>query len=262
MGDNPSGRCARSIRSDAAWRGTVPGTVANFAAPPPLVGGLRHPAGTVLSTNPYVAEVQNWIETGEATPEAWRTGNHPTGQAITKGPGGTDAAVATRATTPLGPGQVINTTGQPGGPTIGGGSTYAHAGDETSGTADVGLANTDLETGNAAQANLGKIGPLVDLYNSVIAPETTVGGKAATTVKEKLANYFGLPLDRFYDPAAAKALIKTQLLSFVGGLRDAAELPLPRRAIDLIVNQIPDPSVDPADSCFHELGESASAGAG
>ena len=107
------------------------------------------------------------------------------------------------------------------------------------------MANTDLETGNAAQANLGKIGPLVDLYNSVIAPETTVGGKVATTVKEKLANYFGLPLDRFDDPAAAKALIKTQLLSFVGGLRDAAGLPLPRGAIDLIVNQIPDPSVDP-----------------
>ena len=79
----------------------------------------------------------------------------------------------------------------------------------------------------------------------MIAPETTVGGKVATTVKEKLANYFGLPLDRFDDPAAAKALIKTQLLSFVGGLRDAAGLPLPRGAIDLIVNQIPDPSVDP-----------------
>ena len=162
------------------------------------------------------------------------------------GAGNTPGAIRTRATTPLSPGQIINTTGQPGGPTIGGGSADAEAGDRAAGTADVGLANSDLETGNAAQPNLAKIDPLVDLYKTVVAPGTTdVNGKIATTVKEKLANYFQVPLERFDDPAAAKALIRSQLLTFVGGLRDSAGTPFSPRQTQLIIDQIPDPNADP-----------------
>lgn len=225
---------------------SVAGTVTSLSQPPSATPG---PGGRISRIDesgftPEQKYIANEVLNGRMSPAALQTATDVF-QTPLVGAGNTPSAVRTRSTTPLGPGQIINTSGQPGGPTIGGGSTYAHAGDEASGTSDVNLANTDLETGNAAQANLGKIGPLVDLYKSVIAPEATVGGKVATTVKEKLANYFQVPLDRFDDPAAAKAQIRTQLLSFVGGLRDAAGLPLPRGAIDLIVSQIPDPSVDP-----------------
>ena len=225
---------------------SVAGTVTSLAVPPTV----RGPGGrlaTIPDESGYTPEQKYLLN--EAI--NGRLGSDALGKDVDTfstplvGAGGTPGAIRTRATTPLGPGQQFDVTGQPGGPTMGGGSTYAHAGDEASGTADIALANTDLETGNAAAANLGKIDPILDLYKTVIAPEATVGGKLSQTVKEKLAAQFNVPLERFDDPAAAKALIRTQLLSFVGGLRDSAGNPLPRGAIDLITNQIPDPSVDP-----------------
>ena len=225
---------------------SVAGTVTSLSQPPSATPG---PGGRISRIDesgftPEQKYIANEVLNGRMSPAALQTATDVF-QTPLVGAGATPSAVRTRATTPLSPGQVINTTGQPGGPTIGGGSSYAHAGDEASGTADVGLANTDLETGNAARANLGKIDPLVDLYNAVVAPETTAGGKVAATVKEKLADYFKIPLDRFDDPAAAKKLIRTQLLSFVGGLKDSAGQPFSPRQTQLIIDQIPDPETDP-----------------
>ena len=226
---------------------SVAGTVTSLSQPPSATPG---PGGRISRIDesgftPEQKYLANEILNGRLPPSALQTGVDVF-QTPMVGAGATPGAIRTRSTTPLSPGQVINTSGQAGGPTISGGSSYVHAGDEAAGTSDITQANTDLETGNAARASLGKVGPLVDLYNTVIAPGSTTGGKLAATAKEKLANYFGLPLERFDDPAAAKALIKTQLLSFVGGLRDLAGNPMPRNALDLIASQIPDPTIDPA----------------
>ena len=126
-----------------------------------------------------------------------------------------------------------------------GGSEYTHAGDVASGAADIGLANQDLETGNADKANLGKINPLLDLFNTVVAPASNVGGKLAGDIKEKLAAYFGVSPAQFDDVAAARELIRKQLLTFVGGLRDSAGNPFSPRQTQLILDQIPDPAIDP-----------------
>jgi hypothetical protein len=67
--------------------GGVADTVAGMATPPPLVGAFRHPAGAVLSSDPYAAQVQNWIQSGQATPEAWKGSILPVGQTMTTGPG-------------------------------------------------------------------------------------------------------------------------------------------------------------------------------
>ena len=245
---NSAAGLTRTLNMNAPDPGqpSVAGTVTSLSQPPSATPG---PGGRISRVDesgftPEQKYIANEILNGRMSPAALQTSTDVF-QTPLVGAGATPGAIRTRATTPLGPGQQFDVTGQPGGPTMGGGSTYAHAGDEASGTADIALANTDLETGNAAAANLGKIDPILDLYKTVIAPEATVGGKLSQTVKEKLAAQFNVPLERFDDPAAAKALIRTQLLSFVGGLRDSAGNPLPRGAIDLITNQIPDPSVDP-----------------
>ena len=225
---------------------SVAGTVTSLSQPPSATPG---PGGRISRIDesgftPEQKYIANEIINGRMSPAALQTSTDVF-QTPLVGAGATPSAVRTRSTTPLGPGQQINITGQPGGATISGGSTYVHAGDEASGTADIAQANQDLETGNAAKANLGKINPLVDLYKSVIAPGMTVGGKVVGDLKDKLAAYFGVSPEQFNDSAAAKALIRSQLLGFVGGLRDSAGNPMPRGAIDLIVNQIPDPTVDP-----------------
>jgi hypothetical protein len=75
-----------ALRQAGAQPG-VADTVAGYATPPPLVGAYRHPSGVTLSNNPYTAQVQNWIQTGQATPEAWRGSILPTGQEMVGGPG-------------------------------------------------------------------------------------------------------------------------------------------------------------------------------
>ena len=147
----------------------------------------------------------------------WRAQHWPAGDT---GTGHDRAAIAARSTAPLSAGTRIDTSGTGQGPYITGGSEYTHAGDVASGTADIGLANQDLETGNAAKANLGKVNRLLDLFNTVVAPASNVGGKLAGDIKEKLANDFGVSPAQFDDVAAAKELIRKQLLTFVGGLRD------------------------------------------
>ena len=247
---NAAAGLTRTLNMNAPDPGqpSVAGTVTSLSQPPSATPG---PGGRISRVDesgftPEQKYIANEILNGRMSPAALQTAGDVF-QTPLVGAGMTPGAIRTRATTPLSPGQTINVTGVPGsGSTISGGSSYVHAGDEASGTSDINQANADLETGNAAQASLGKVGPLVDLYNTVIAPGSTMGGKLAATAKEKLANYFGLPLERFDDPAAAKALIKTQLLSFVGGLRDLAGNPMPRNALDLIASQIPDPTIDPA----------------
>jgi hypothetical protein len=89
-----------ALNQAGAQPGGVAGDVAAYATPPgppPLVGGMRHPAGTVLSTNPYTSQVQNWIQSGQATPEAWAGSILPTGQTMAGGAGsdyGTQREVA------------------------------------------------------------------------------------------------------------------------------------------------------------------------
>ena len=226
---------------------SVAGTVTSLSQPPSATPG---PGGRISRIDesgftPEQKYLANEILNGRLPPSALQTGVDVF-QTPMVGAGATPGAIRTRSTTPLSPGQTINVTGVPGsGSTISGGSSYAHAGDEAAGTADVGLANSDLETGNAAQPSLAKIDPLVDLYKTVVAPASTdLNGKIATTVKEKLASYFNLPLERFDDAAAAKALIRQQLLTFVGGLRDSAGTPFSPRQTQLIVDQIPDPSTN------------------
>ena len=246
---NSAAGLTRTLNMNAPDPGqpSVAGTVTSLSQPPSATPG---PGGRISRIDesgftPEQKYIANEILNGRMSPAALQTGVDVF-QTPLVGAGGTPGAIRTRATTPLSPGQIINTTGQPGGPTIGGGSAEAEAGDRAAGVADVGLANSDLETGNAAQPNLAKIDPLVDLYKTVVAPGTTdVNGKIATTVKEKLANYFQVPLERFDDPAAAKALIRSQLLTFVGGLRDSAGTPFSPRQTQLIIDQIPDPNADP-----------------
>ena len=246
---NSAAGLTRTLNMNAPDPGqpSVAGTVTSLSQPPSATPG---PGGRISRIDesgftPEQKYIANEILNGRMSPAALQTGVDVF-QTPLVGAGATPGAVRTRSTTPLSPGQIINISGQPGGPTIGGGSAEAEAGDRAAGAADVGLANSDLETGNAAQPNLAKIDPLVDLYKTVVAPGTTdVNGKIATTVKEKLANYFQVPLERFDDPAAAKALIRSQLLTFVGGLRDSAGTPFSPRQTQLIIDQIPDPNADP-----------------
>ena len=219
---------------------SVAGTVTSLAQPP----DVRGPGGrlaTIPDESGYTAEQKYLL---------WRAqhgglGADELGKDVDTfatplvGAGMTPGAIRTRSTTPMSPGQIF-----PSGPaaTGGGGSSYVHAGDDAAATADLGQANADLDLGGQATASLGKIDPLVDLYKTVVAPEAaTVGSKAWQTAKEKAAAYFNIPLERFDDPAEAKALIKQQLLTFVGGLKDSAGNPFSPRQTQLIIDQIPDP---------------------
>jgi hypothetical protein len=220
---------------------SVAGTVTSLAQPPiPRVG----PGGriaTIPDESGYTAEQKyllNQAVHGQLGSDALSK-DVDTFATPLVGAGMTPGAIRTRSTTPMSPGQVF-----PSGPaaTGGGGSSYVHAGDDAAAVADLNQANADLDLGGAATASLGKMDPLVDLYKTVVAPEAaTVGSKAWQTAKEKAAAYFNIPLDRFDDPTAAKALIKQQLLTFVGGLKDSAGNPFSPRQTQLIIDQIPDP---------------------
>ena len=219
----------------------VAGTVTSLAQPPiPRVG----PGGriaTIPDESGYTPEQKYllWKSQHGGLGADELSKDVDTFQTPLVGAGMTPGAIRTRSTTPMSPGQVF-----PSGPaaTGGGGSSYVHAGDDAAAVADLNQANADLDLGGAATASLGKIDPLVDLYKTVVAPEAaTVGSKAWQTAKEKAAAYFNIPLDRFDNPAAAKALIKQQLLTFVGGLKDSAGQPFSPRQTQLIIDQIPDP---------------------
>ena len=219
---------------------TVAGTVTSLSQPPSATPG---PGGRVSRIDesgftPEQKYIANEVLNGRMSPAALQTSADVFSTPLV-GAGMTPGAIRTRSTTPMSPGQVF-----PSGPaaTGGGGSSYVHAGDDAAAVADLNQANSDLDLGGAATASLGKIDPLVDLYKTAVAPEAaTVGSKAWQTAKEKAAAYFNLPLARFDDPTAAKELIRQQLLTFVGGLKDSAGNPFSPRQTQLIIDQIPNP---------------------
>lgn len=210
----------------------VAGTVTSLSQPPSARVG---PGGRIsrideLGFTPEQKYIANEVLNGRMSPDALRT-SIDVFQTPLVGAGMTPGAIRTRATTPLSPGQTINVTGVPsGGPTLSGGSSYVHAGDEAAGTADLGQANADLETGNAARANLGKIDPIIDLYKDVIAPGmANPGTKLVGDLRTKAITALGLNPETYLDSTSAKKLIRSQLLTFVGGLRDSAGAPFSPR---------------------------------
>jgi hypothetical protein len=239
---NAAAGLTRTLNMNATDPGqpTVAGTVTSLSQPPSATPG---PGGRISRIDesgftPEQKYLANEIINGRLSPAALQTGVDVFSTPLV-GAGSTPGAIRARSTTPMSPGQVF-----PSGPaaTGGGGSSYVHAGDDAAAVADLNQANADLDLGGAATASLGKIDPLVDLYKTIVAPEAaTVGSKAWQTAKEKAAAYFNIPLDRFDDPAAAKTLIKQQLLTFVGGLKDSAGNPFSPRQTQLIIDQIPDP---------------------
>jgi hypothetical protein len=221
----------------------VAGTVTALTVPPTL----RGPGGrlaTIPDESGYTPEQKYMLREAlhnQLGADALRT-DVDTFSTPLVGAGMTPGAIRTRSTTPLSPGQVF-----PSGPaaTGGGGSSYVHAGDEAAGAADYKLAMDDLESGGNAKANLGKVDPIIDLFKSAVAPGmANTGAKIQGDLLTKLVTSLGGDPNKYIDSHAAKALLKQNLLSFIGGLRDSAGNPLPRGATDLIVQQIPDPEAD------------------
>jgi hypothetical protein len=246
---------ANAVPPDGSGGG-VPGAVAAVAQPPDGGNGSGINAGqasagpsgrTVLNTSgftPYQKFVANEIMAGRMSPDALKTAIN-TGQAQTRGPGNTDQAIATRSTTPLSPGTVINTTGQPGSPTISGGSEYGSTVERTGGQQDPTAAKADAETGAAADANLGKTQKILGIYNQFVAPNANPTGILTEEIKQKLSDATGLDLSRFTSTADARNEIKKMFASMVANLRDSQGQPMFRGGLDQIMQQFPDPTAEP-----------------
>jgi hypothetical protein len=242
---NAAAGLTRTLNMNAPDPGqpSVAGTVTSLSQPPSATPG---PGGRISRIDesgftPEQKYIANEILNGRMSPAALQTGVDVFSTPLV-GAGMTPGVIRTRSTTALSPGQVF-----PSGPaaTGGGGSSYVHAGDEAAGAADYKLAMDDLESGGNAKANLGKIDPIIDLFKSAVAPGVAnTGAKIQGDLLTKLVTSLGGDPNKYLDANAAKALLKQNLLSFIGGLRDSAGNPLPRGATDLIVQQIPDPETD------------------
>ena len=172
------------------------------------------------------------------------------GQSATVGPGNTYGAIKTRSTTPVGPGQVIDASGQPRGPTISGGDEYGATVARTTGASNPAAAENDIREGAAADANFGKAQQALAIYDQYVAPNADPAGVLSEEAVRKLSAATGVNFTRLTN-ADAKSQIKQFFLGMVGSMRDTQGNPLPRGAVEYIVSQFPDPDADPVR--FHSM---------
>ena len=227
---------------------SVAGTVTSLAVPPSSVRGPGGRLATIPDESGYTPEQKYLLN--EAI--NGRLGSDALGKDVDTfstplvGAGGTPGAIRTRATTPLSPGQVINTTGQPGGPTISGGSVYDQGVAETESHSNPPSAEHDVNQGAEANANLGKATNVLNLYDKLIAPESTPGGILTEALAQNAADYLHLPVAQILQMGVpgVKKEIRQQFASMVASLRDNQGQPMFKGGLSQILEQFPDPDTD------------------
>jgi hypothetical protein len=245
--------------------GGVADTAASLAVPP-LVGAYRHPAGTALTNNPFGAQVQNWIQSGQATPEAWKGSILPVGQTMTTGPGtdyNTQTEIAKERQLPVtitaGQTRIQNPAAAAGGSgVLQGPSTYTQTGEQAGAGADDALASKDLEIGAAAKTDLGRAELIDQLYSRLDELGANNPGAVAKDLGvQALSQKLGVDLSRFTDAAggvdiaAMKNEIRTLGLGLTGSLRTTQGDPMPRGSLEAIQAMAADPNTPPAQ--FHRM---------
>ena len=245
---NAAAGLTRTLNMNATDPGqpTVAGTVTSLSQPPSATPG---PGGRISRIDesgftPEQKYIANEILNGRMSPAALQTGVDVF-QTPLVGAGMTPGAIRTRATTPLSPGQTIDVTGVPGGPTISGGSVYDEGVAKEEAAANPAEAGRDAAEGNAAVGNLGKMQKIMAVYDRYVAPNTDPAGILSEEIKNRLSQATGIDLSRFTTTADARAEIQKMFAGMVVNLRDSQGQPMFKGGIDQIMSQFPDARADP-----------------
>ena len=229
--------------------GSVADTVAGMATPPPLVGAYRHPAGAVLSSNPYAAQVQNWIQSGQATPEAWKGSILPVGQTMTTGPGtdyNTQTEVAKAKAVPYdltaGVARHIPGGAPAGGETVVQGPDPSTQAAVTKGLEDTTTqAQTAFDRGKQAVSDKAELDDIAKGYDALVnipdgdvtAPGVLEGLKAATA-----ATGGAFDFSRFSSKQEAINDLTARMQAMLGSARAAQGDPALRGSIDVMLREL------------------------
>jgi hypothetical protein len=243
----------RSLNMNATDPGnpSVAGTVTSLAVPP----STRGPGGrlaTIPDESGYTPEQKylfNEALNGRLGSEALK-GDVDTFATPLVGTGMTPGAVRTRSTQPLSPGQRVDVSGVGAGPYETGGSPYAETVDKTTGASNPAALESDIRGGQVADANFGKAQQALAIFDQYVAPSADPAGVLSEEAVRRLSDATGIRFTRLTN-ADAKAQIKQYFLGMVGSMRDTQGNPLPRGALEYIVNQFPDPDADPVR--FHSM---------
>jgi hypothetical protein len=127
-------------------------------------------------------------------------------------------------------------------------SSYGDTVEHTTGASNPASAEHDVGTGADATVNLGKLQGIQKLYDTIVAPESTPGGVLSEGVIKNISDYLGIPIDRVaqMQVPGVKAEIRARFASMVSNLRDNMGDPMFKGGLPQIMQQFPDPDLDPA----------------